>query len=938
MQSGAGLRERLILLDSERATLANAGGKGANLARLTRAGFPVPPGFIITTHAFDSFVSSSGIAALIEAELKALKAPAAHASPRLEELSERITRLFTRHPLDEQLAIEILSAYRALGGGAVAVRSSATTEDLPDLSFAGQQATFLNVVGENRLLQAIVDCWVSLWAPRAIEYRERNRVPVGAIAVVVQRMVESDTSGVLFTAHPVTGNRSQTVIEATWGLGEALVSGRVEPDSFTVDSDSLQIVQRSIGAKQHSIRGSRDGGVESRPDPRCGSDAASIDDEQIRSLVTLSGRVLSLFGIPQDIEWALSDGKLYLLQSRAITSLFPLPAGMPSRPLQVMFSFAAIQGVMDPFTPLGCDMIRQIFASASHIFGYRYDRESQRTIATAGGRLWVNMTSLLRNQLGRKAVRKGLAFIEPTVMQALDTVWDDSQIGPVRTGMPFKTVIRILRFVGPIAGNIVMNMVAPRRRRERLVRRAEGILARVRRQSARGDTPLFRLTETAASVGRAFDTLIPPTLVRLVAGVATGMASLHLLNMTARRCGAAVQTGNNLMADLVLEATRGTPNNPTTEMDLALWNIAKTWLQLEGQPDLDRPTGPRQSADDRLSARRIYDLYEAGTLPSAVQKSVADFLERYGARGLAELDIGRPRWRDEPLQLFEILDGYLEIRDSQAAPDVVFARSTERASEAIEQMAAAARASASGLRGAARAARIRFAVKRARAFVGFREYPKFFAVRMMDVFRTNLMAIGGELAHAGLLAQAEDLFYLTLSEQEELGEGRLAPEIARSLVDARRIDYRRELLRRRIPRLLLSDGRAFYDGIDAGPPDAAADGQGNGALRRLTGSPVSPGTVEARARVVQDPRQSRLEPGEIMVCRGTDPSWTPLFLIAGGLIMEVGGMMTHGAVVAREYGIPAVVGVHEATRRIATGAQVRLDGSSGLIELSGVQE
>jgi pyruvate,water dikinase len=356
-------------------------------------------------------------------------------------------------------------------------------------------------------------------------------------------------------------------------------------------------------------------------------------------------------------------------------------------------------------------------------------------------------------------------------------------------------------------------------------------------------------------------------------------------------------------------------------MDLEMWRIATLLREDSAAMAVYVSDGPPG----------LLRCYLTGKLNPPAQTAIESFFGRYGARGLAEIDAGRPRWRDEPEHLFETLGAYLETTDPDNSPAGLFRRGAGKASDAVGRIEMAARASASGLRGRARASRVRFAASRAREFLGFREYPKFFAIRMLDIFRQQLKTIGEELAREQELSQADDIFYLTLTEHRNLGKGLLSAASARAMIAERREEYQRELLRRQIPRLIVSDGRTFYEGMSDAAPKTSP--RGADAARGLVGSPVSPGIVEGRARVVLDPRQSALKPGEIMVCPGTDPSWTPLFLVASGLVMEVGGMMTHGAVVAREYGLPAVVGVHEATSRITTGMLIRVDGSAGNVEI-----
>ena len=357
-----------------------------------------------------------------------------------------------------------------------------------------------------------------------------------------------------------------------------------------------------------------------------------------------------------------------------------------------------------------------------------------------------------------------------------------------------------------------------------------------------------------------------------------------------------------------MQVTRGMPNNPTTEMDLRLWEIARTIREDEEARRIFQEN----------SAQSLSGLYLAGELPPAALQSVRKFLDRYGSRGLGEIDLGRRRWAEDPAHIFESLTSYLKIENESQAPDVVFARGAESAQQAIETLESDVRGTRHGW---LKAHLVRFFAGRARQLMGLRESPKFFAVRMFGLVRAQIYKSGLEFAQAGELDSPDDFFFLTFDELKEFASQ--SERDWHSLIRERKQDYERETRRKQIPRLLLSDGRAFYEGVNSAK---VTDGG-------LSGSPVSPGSVEGRVRVVFNPAQAGLQPGEILVCPGTDPSWTPLFLSAAGLIMEVGGMMTHGAVVAREYGIPAIVGVGEATNRLHTGQLIRMDGSSGLIEL-----
>jgi phosphohistidine swiveling domain-containing protein len=896
----------ILSLASESATLALAGGKGANLARLAQAGLPVPAGFTITTQAYHAFAAANGLAERIAAVLST----GSRADPdACEDASARIRDLFRQGSLPADLAAQILDAYAALGRPAVAVRSSATAEDLPEMSFAGQQDTYLNVIGADALLQAVVACWGSLWTARAISYRERNGVAHADVsqAVVVQQMVESEASGVLFTTNPLTGLRSETVIDATVGLGEALVSGQVQPDHYVVAVSTGQIISRTLGAKALSVRSRPGGGTMTTPEDT--ATAPALSDPQILALAALGQQVFALYDdTPQDIEWALAKDTLYLLQARQITSLFPMPAGLSADPLWAMLSFGAVQGMLDPITPLGRNLLEHIIAAGAQLFGMTVKAETQNALFTAGERLWINLTPLLRNTVGRRIIPGITSWVDPGGGASLDAIWHDPRLQPTRHGISRGAAGHIAHAAAPLAGLILLNLLFPDRRRRYIVGQGERLLGvAAERCAAIQGEPRARLAQLAVFAPAFIAQYLPPTFRLFVSGVASGMAPFNLVRVLTRGLP-------GITDDRFLEITRGLPNNPTTEMDLALWQISQV---IRGDP-------ASRTIFDSQGGAALAAAYRAGALPAAAQQALETFMARYGSRGLAEIDLGRPRWWEDPAHVMEVVAGYLRITDPEQAPDAVFARGAAASAAAVDELVAAARR---GSRGWLRARLVRFAAGRARLLMALRESPKFFAVRLFGLIRAELLSVGQELAAAGELGAPDDLFFLSFAELAAFAAGE--PRDWAGLIAQRRQANRREERRRQVPRLLLSDGRALYAGMQSA---------GSAAVASLVGSPVSPGSVEGFVRVVLDPRRADLLPGEIMVCRGTDPSWTPLFLIAGGLIMEVGGLMTHGAVVAREYGIPAIVGVDRATERLGTGQHVALNGSTGEIRLLDADE
>ncbi len=912
----------ILPLHSKDATLETVGGKGANLARLVRSGFPVPDGFMIITAAYSDYVKANNLREQILSRVKELT-PSDPVG--FQGASADIRGWFSAENLDPKLMASIQDAYISLGSGPVAVRSSATAEDLPEMSFAGQQDTFLNVVGKQMLLEAIVNCWSSLWTARAISYRSRNSIPHEdvALSVIVQLMVQSEASGVLFTANPLTGKRSETVIDATLGLGEALVGGLVEPDHYVVDTISGEIIHKNIGGKALTIRGVAKGGVITE-----NADAAerqAIPDDVILQLTELGSRISALYPSPQDIEWAWSEDQLHLLQSRPITSLYPIP-DVPADPLHVFASFAVIQGLLAPITPLGQDVMKLVFAGGAKILRFDLTQETQRVLFSAGERLWVNVTPVLRNSIGRKILGGALPAVAPGVAQTIQLLLDDPRLAVGRGGIRFSTFRRLAGFLLPSMRRVIRLWRAPERERERVTRLMEEMVLQTKTRSAvTGDTQelLAHRLEILHSAHNIFpDVVIPQGITPIVASMVPFFGIM-------RRFGAqaAEASGNPALTQAYLEIARGLPHNVTTEMDLALWRVAQTIAVDSDSSKLFQET----SAPDLASQ------YLQENLPSAVQESVASFIERYGARGIGEIDIGLPRWGEDPTHIMQVLQSYLQIKDPDMAPDAVFARSAKSAEQAAARLETAVRQMHGGF---IKGRLLRWAISRYRALAGMRETPKFFAIRMMGIIRQGLLQSGQELVDAGHLKQSDDLFFLSIRELDELNEAMAKsknrptteqnePDLHTLMqtnqvrITERRAKYQREHLRKQIPRMLLSDGTTYYEGVRTPEGQAGA----------IIGDPVSPGEVEGIARVIFDPHSSQLAPGEILVCPGTDPAWTPLFLTASGLVMEVGGMMTHGSVVAREFGIPAVVGVHQATERIKTGQWLRVNGSTGEITL-----
>ena len=796
------------------------GGKAAGLGAALRSGERVPAGFCLTTEAF----------------------PAAGTA-----LAE----------VPAELATEIVQAYRRLGGGPVAVRSSATAEDLPWASFAGQQDTFLDVCGADDVLRAVLRCWASLRSERAVQYRRDHEIDDGGLkmAVVVQRMVRPVVAGVLFTANPVTGNRTELVVAAGPGLGTAVVEGTGHADHYVLDHRAAAVASGCLSAAQlHELR-------------------------------ELGLRLQARSGSPQDVEWAIDgDGTLWLLQSRPITTLFPLPPRTGDPRLRLYVSNGPVQGMLQPYTPMGMWAMKASGAAMWDAAGLPDRTPATGAPVDIGGRMYVDVTTFLWSKAARAYLGEGWLG-GAAGMAVVDPVPADPRFAPQPDRLTrWRTVGAVALRVGPAAvAGIVGTLVRPHAARERATR----VAARLERRTtaATGLTTAQRLRFVESVQAVVMDRAMGGLLWPVVAGFVASGVPVRLLQ--------GIATPSEVETVL-----RGMPHNVTTEMNLHLWRLA---AGAGRHRDLLLHTPPAELAD----------LYLAGQLPDL---GIAEFLAAYGRRAVAELDVGVPRWSQDPTSVFAALANYLRVTDPQQAPDLRFTRASDHAEATLAELVSRARR--------VRPVRARvagFLLRRARAVSGLRELPKFVWLHALAQLREQLLLVGSELAGQGRLRRADDVMFLDLDELRSALDG----TDVRDLVATRRAVHARELRRRYVPSVLLSDGT---DPERLVPPTAPGDGV-------LTGIGGAPGRYTGTARVIHDPAGARVEPGDILVVTTTDPGWTPLFLTTGALVTETGTPIAHGPTVAREYGIPVVVGVRDATRLITTGRRITVDGSAGTVTM-----
>jgi rifampicin phosphotransferase len=856
----------LGLEEIDQTQVALAGGKGAHLGELSRIeGIRVPPGFCVTTDAFRRVMAQ---VPSIDARLDQLSRVRPEDREAIRVLGAEVRRGLEEAAMPGDLETAIAGSLARLGEqAAYAVRSSATAEDLPTASFAGQQDTYLNVVGRAPILKHISRCWASLFTERVITYRLWRGLDHRDLdmAVVVQQMVFPRAAGVLFTADPVTGNRKVASVDASFGLGEGLVSGLVNPDVYKVRD--REVVARTVSTKRIAVHASPAGRTEEHgiePERR---ERPALTDAQVVALVQLGKRIEAHFGYPQDVEWCLTDDGFRIVQSRPITTLFPIPAAS-DQANHVYVSVGHQQMMTDAMRPLGLSF---------------WQLTAARPMFDAGGRLFVDVTPELRSPTMRAGLVKGLGRADPLTGDALQTIVDRDFIPTLPDDAPGK----------PPAGGAPAPIQTDPAIPAELIERSRASIAKLKREIQTKSGPAL-LDFILADIEELKRILFAPRSRQVImAGMeATWWLAEHLQEWLGEK-------------DAVDTLTQSVPNNVTSEMGLALLDVADV---IRPHPDV---VAFLQDVEDESFLDALPTL--VGGLDA--REALKAFLDKYGMRCVGEIDITKPRWSERPTTLLPMILGNVKNFEPGAG-ERRFEQGSQRAWEKEQELLTRLRASPDG---ECRAAEVKRMIDRLRTFIGYREYPKYGMVSRYFVYKQALLEEAERLVQTHVLSEPEDIFYLTFQELHDV--------VRTHQVDDQLVSERKHVFRSyetlTPPRVLTSDGEVI-----------------TGTYRRedlpsgaLVGLPVSAGIIEGRARVVLDMAEADLDPGDILVTAYTDPSWTPLFVAIKGLVTEVGGLMTHGAVIAREYGLPAVVGVEHATRFIHDGQRIRVHGTGGYVEI-----
>ena len=853
------------------------GGKGANLGELSRIeGIRVPDGFCISTEAFRRIIGeTSSIEELLD-QLSLLKV---EDRDKIGELSGEIRRIIEGIAIPEDISEEIARQLSRLGErNAYAVRSSATAEDLPTASFAGQQDTYLNIVGKEAILKHISKCWASLFTERAVTYRLQNGFDHRKVhlSVVVQKMVFPQAAGILFTADPVTANRKVLSIDASFGLGEALVSGLVNPDIYKVRNG--KIIDKKVSTKKLAIYALKDGGTKEQEIEPERQNRQALTDEQILQLERMGRKIEEHFGCPQDIEWCMADDTFYIVQSRPITTLYPIPEANDQEN-HVYVSVGHQQMMTGAMKPLGLSL---------------FQLTALRPMYKAGGRLFVDVTQNLASPDSRAILLDVMGQHDPLMKDALMTIIergdfieslpDDRQEqspGKSKQGTSSAGLQAQVAYDPAIVADLIKSSQTSIEELKQDI------------QTKSGPDLFGFILEDIQQLKKI---LLDP---QSSGAIRAAMAASSWINEKMN-----AWLGEKNAADTLSQSV---PNNITSEMGLALLDVADV---IRPYPEV---IGYLQHVRDDSFLDELVR-FDGG---QESRDAIRAYLDRYGMRCAGEIDITKARWSEKPTTLVPLILGNI----SNFEPDAGSQKFEQGRQEALGKEQELLDRLKQLPDGEQKARETKRMIDLLRNLAGYREYPKYGIVSRYFVYKQALLKEAARLVQAHVIHEKDDIYYLTL---EELREVVRTDSLDYAVISKRKDEY--ELYEKLTPpRVITSDGEIIAGEYKRENLPAGA----------MAGLPVSSGVIEGRARVILNMEDADLEEGDILVTAFTDPSWTPLFVAIKGLVTEVGGLMTHGAVIAREYGLPAVIGVENATRLINDGQRIRVNGTEGYVEILG---
>jgi phosphoenolpyruvate synthase/pyruvate phosphate dikinase len=863
----------LDLREIDQTMLALVGGKATGLGELAGLeGIRVPEGFCLSTDAYKKITGRHVAFNSLVGQLSMLKA---NDRKNISVLSAKVRQLIEETPVPEEIETEIVQRLEQAGEqSAYAVRSSATAEDLPSASFAGQQDTYLNIIGKEQVLQHIRKCWASLFSDRAVTYRLQNGFGHHkvALSVVVQKMIFPDAAGILFTADPVNANRKIISIDAGFGLGEAMVSGLVNADHYKVRNG--EITERTISRKKTAIGALKGGGTKKQEVEPEKQNSPVLTDEQILELEGIGRRIEKHFGSPQDIEWCLADDVFYIVQSRPITTLYPIPEATDDGN-RVYISVGHQQMMTDAMKPLGLSF---------------YLLMTPATMRTAGGRLFVDVTTMLGSKAGRNTAVNVLGKFDSLMRDAFTSIIerdfikllpvDENNTAPAQHKFSPTTSYQTLKDYDP---TVVSNLI-----------RSNQTAVQVLQQSIQHKSGAELFDFILEDIQQLKTMISDPQSMGVIF---TGMNAASWINEKMSDW-----LGEKNAADTLSQSI---PNNITSEMGLALLDVA----------DVIRPHAKVVEYLQDAKKEGFLDGLSAFDGGKQSAEAIMDFLSKYGMRCAGEIDITKTRWSEKPFTLVPVILSNIKNFE-QGESRRKFEQGLQEALNKEHDLLKRLRSLPGGEEKARETKRM---IDLVRNLAGYREYPKYGIVSRYLIYKQALLKEAEILLQAGMIHEKEDVYYLSF---EEFSEAVRSHHLDYGIIHRRKEDFS-SYEKLHPPRMITSDGeiingRYHRDDLPAGA---------------IAGLAVSSGTIEGRARVILNMEEADIEEGDILVTAFTDPSWTPLFVSIKGLVTEVGGLMTHGAVIAREYGLPAVVGVEHATGLIRDGQRIRVNGTEGYVEI-----
>jgi pyruvate,water dikinase len=865
----------LSFQEIEKTQLLLVGGKGLNLGELSKIqGIQVPDGFCVTTEAYQKALEQNEAFHALLDQLTLLKV---EDRDQIGAISKKIREIITEVEIPSDV-VKAVSRYLSQFGEehAYAVRSSATAEDLPHASFAGQQDTYLNIIGKDEIFRHISKCWASLFADRAVIYRIQNGFDHSQVylSVVVQRMVFPQVSGILFTADPITSNRKLLSIDASFGLGEALVSGLVSADNYKVKED--KIVDKMIATKKLAIYGRKEGGTQTQEIDSDQQKTQTLTNQQILQLARLGRQIEAYFGCPQDIEWCLVDDIFYIVQSRPITTLYPVPEAGDQKN-RVYVSMGHVQMMTEPILPLGISI---------------FQIHHGQSVRHAGGRLFMDQTDNLASPVNRKNLLNSMEQSDPLIKDALMTIVErDGFIKPLPEVDEVQSLSKINE--GMSWDFLEQNLQKDPAIVLDLIRSSETSIEELKQNiktKSRLDVFDFIRKDYLQLKKNLFNPQIMDTIM-------IGINASTWINKKMKKW-----LGEKNVADTL---SLSVPNNITSEMGLALMDVADA---VRPYPEVINYL--QQAKNDNF----LDELVKFNGGQETID-AINAYLNKYGMRCPGEIDITKTRWSEKPTILIPMILSNIKNFEPNASKRK-FEQGRQEALKKEQELLDRLQQLPDGKRKASMTKQV---IGLIRNFIGYREYPKYGMINRYFVYKQALMKEAEQLVEANVIQEKEDVYYLSL---EEFREAVRTNKLDYEIISKRKDEYK---LYEKLtpPRVITSDGEIIVGKFKRENLPAEA----------IVGLPVSSGVIEGRARVILKMDDANLEDGDILVTTFTDPSWTPLFVSIKGLVTEVGGLMTHGAVIAREYGLPAVVGVENATKLIKDGQRIRVNGTDGYIEI-----